>query len=82
MATATIVSYSPTMIDIRVDEKAPLAPLGYGPISGRAFVRRHGVYVGELLLWVRDGKVTGLEQAWYTDEPPVDWPSTSDAITP
>ena len=30
--------------------------------------------VGEILLWIRDGLWIGLEQAWFTDEPPASWP--------
>lgn len=34
-----------------------------------------GEPIGELLVWVTGGTLSGLEYAWYTDEPPVELPS-------
>ncbi len=33
-----------------------------------------GEPVGEILVWTSDGYLTALEYAWYSDDPPVEWP--------
>jgi hypothetical protein len=33
-----------------------------------------GTPVGELILWVEDGWLSGIEYAWYTDERPAALP--------
>ncbi|WP_454789956.1 hypothetical protein [Mycolicibacterium lutetiense] len=45
-----------------------------GPFPGRAFVPNSVDYRGEVILWMKDGKISGLEYAWITDEPPTRWP--------
>lgn len=35
---------------------------------------QHGSPVGELIVWVEDGWLSGIEYAWYTDERPVALP--------
>ena len=45
-----------------------------GPAPGSALVYECEQLVGELLVWIRDGRLIGLEQAWYTDDPPQSWP--------
>ena len=45
-----------------------------GPFPGRAFVPNSADYRGEVILWMKDGKICGLEYAWITDEPPTRWP--------
>lgn len=67
------------MIDLEVPVGSPLSGCGDGPLPVRAIVSRHGdQLVGELLVWVRDGRLIGIEQAWYTDEPLERWPSGGD----
>lgn len=71
---ATIVRCSPTMLDVGVTSDIPVADLPDGPAPGSALVYDKGRLVGELLLWIRDGRLIGIEQAWYTDDPPQSWP--------
>lgn len=74
--SATIVKGSPTMVDLQPTPGAPRIDLPNGPIPVRAFVQGEGVDPdGEVLVWIREGQLIGLEQAWYTDEPPWSWPA-------
>lgn len=71
---ATVVRWSPTMLDVDVPADAPAAGLDDGPAPVRALVYDGADLVGELLVWMRSGRLIGLEQSWYTDEPPSRWP--------
>lgn len=72
---ALIVRGSSTMVDVEVAESIPSIPLGDGPVPIRAIVYNPaGEPTGEVLVWIRAGRLIGLEQAWYTDEPPPAWP--------
>lgn len=74
--SATISSYSPTMINLIVPDAAARSSLPDGPSPGRAIVYDAADQpIGEIILWIRAGRMIGLEQAWYTDEPPRAWPS-------
>ena len=75
-AGATMIADSPTMVDLVVTENARPIPLPDGPIPVRATVYDdEGRLTGEILVWVRGGRLIGIEQAWVTDDPPTDWPS-------
>lgn len=45
-----------------------------GIIAEGAVSDQYGSPVGELILWVEDGWLSGIEYAWYTDERPVALP--------
>jgi hypothetical protein len=72
---ATVIRYSATMLDVEVPSDIPVVDLPDGPAPATALVYDQGQLVGELLVWIRDGRLIGLEQAWYTDDPPQSWPS-------
>lgn len=74
-AAATVVRSSPTMLDLAVSPEIPEVAIEDGPTPGRALIYDGVKLVGELLVWVRAGRLIGLEQAWYTDEPPTNWPT-------
>ena len=71
---ATVVRSSATMLDVSVPSDIPVVDLPDGPVPGTALVYDREQLVGELLVWIRDGRLIGLEQAWYTDDPPKAWP--------
>jgi hypothetical protein len=49
---------------------------GVAPVN--AYVTdEEGAYVGELILWIENGKLAGLEYAWVTDSPPSRLPEVS-----
>ena len=64
------------MLDLTVPEGVQRCNCGDGPLPVRAaVVRGDGCLVGEFLVWVKDGWLVGVEQAWFTDAAPVRWPS-------
>ena len=72
---AIVVRSSATMLDVTVPSDLPAVDLPDGPTPGRALVYEREQLVGEILVWIRDGRLIGVEQAWYTDEPPQAWPN-------
>lgn len=71
---AAIIRYSATMLDVSMPSDISVVDLPDGPVPGTALVYDSDQLIGELLVWVRDGRLIGLEQAWYTDDPPESWP--------
>jgi hypothetical protein len=54
------------------------AELPDGPVPVAAqVIDPDGAYLGELLLWVADGRMSALEYSWVTDEPPTHLPETA-----
>jgi hypothetical protein len=68
----------PTLLDLKVDHAAARSPAANGPVPVRAVVRRQANVIGEILVWVEDGFLAGLEFAWVSDEEPVQFPLPSD----
>lgn len=73
--SAIVVSSSATMLDVTVPSDLPVVDVPDGPTPGSALVYEGEQLVGELLVWIRDGRLIGLEQAWCTDERPRSWPN-------
>ena len=73
---ARVVTGSASMADVDVPHVGArvAAPNGPLPVVG-VVIDDVGSDVGELLIWIRDGWLIGLEQTWFTDEPPSRWPS-------
>ena len=64
-------------------ELAPVAPVAPAPVADvplpvSVTVLQTGVPVGELLVWVTNGVLSGLEFAWWTDDPPDALPEVED----
>ena len=59
---------------------APLKAAGFkdGPLAGRFPVTNNGTIVGEILVWLEDGRISGLEYAWVSDEAPSGLPVAND----
>lgn len=77
MQASVAGSHAPS-IDLVVSDSAPSVPLADGPLPITAdVVDADEQYVGELLLWVKDGRLSALEFAWVTDEPPSTLPPLS-----
>ena len=75
LGTAAVLTCKPTMIDLLAPTLAPRVAVPDGPLPVRAVVVNDSEQsVGEILVWFKDGLLTGIEQAWYTDHPPMNWP--------
>ena len=73
---ARTTSVSPTYIDVEVPANCPLVPEPDGPLPlSPTVVDEHDNPVGSILVWISDGRISLLEQAWYTDAPPTHWPT-------
>lgn len=73
---ARVTAYSPTYIDLDVPASCDPGTWADGPLDVKPLVTdQSGEPVGEVLVWVSGGRMTLLEQAWFTDDPPTTWPS-------
>jgi hypothetical protein len=61
-------------IDIIVGETSPAAPDYVRRPITRAVEDDSGSPIGFVLLWVEDGRISALEYAWVTDDPPTELP--------
>jgi hypothetical protein len=76
LATAKVTGGLPTLLDLEVSRTAAPAEVTDGPLPIRAFVEAaDGMVEGELLVWMKDGYLSGLEYAWYSDATPTEMPS-------
>lgn len=65
--------------DLDVPASVPPVDLPYGPISPSPVVLdADGQLTGELLVFVTDGRISGIERPWYTDDAPSTWPAPTD----
>lgn len=75
MSAATVLAVSPTMLDLEVAGSAPALPIADGPLPVRAIIDDDAdEAVGEIIVWASAGLLIGIEQAWFTDEHPTQWP--------
>lgn len=51
-----------------------------GPVPGRFPVQHGGEILGELMIWLKDGRLSGLEYAWVTDTAPAGMPEPEDVV--
>ena len=45
-----------------------------GPFPAHAFVPNSAEYQGEVIIWITDGHLSGLEHTWVNEDPPTRWP--------
>jgi hypothetical protein len=75
LATAHVCGGTATFLDLEVDPATPRAPFADGPLPVRSLVAdARGEPIGENLVWITGGYLSGLEYAWYIDELPAEWP--------
>lgn len=74
---AVVTEASATNIDAVVPPELADVALPSGPTPGRALVYDGETLLSEVMVWIRGGRFIGLEQPWYTDEPPDRWPDAS-----
>jgi hypothetical protein len=76
VSSVSVVGGPVTMLDLRVNRSTPPSVFADGPILVSVEVSdESGAPIGELLVWVNDGRLSALEFAWWTDEPPRQLPS-------
>jgi hypothetical protein len=63
-------------IDIEVDTNAPSSGLA-GPLSpvGARVSPESDEPIGDVILFLKDGRLSSLEYVYYTDQPPDRWPT-------
>jgi hypothetical protein len=75
LATAHVCGGPFTFPDLKVNRSMQSAPFADGPLPVHSVVKdAMGQPIGEIIVWITDGYLSGLEYAWYTDEPPAEWP--------
>jgi len=71
---ATVARSAQWILDIQPPVGTPGTNLPDGPFPANAFVPNSADYQGEIIIWIKDGHLDGLEFAWVSDEPPTRWP--------
>lgn len=72
-----VVGGRPTLLDLLVVEGAAPIDLAPGPLPVGAIVESSaGQPEEEIVVWTNSGYLSGLEHAWYTGEPPREFPPT------
>lgn len=51
-----------------------------GPVPGRFPVQHGGQLLGEIMVWLKAGRLAGLEYAWVTDTAPTGMPAPEDVL--
>lgn len=69
---------TPTFLSLTTPEALRVQGFRDGPLPGRFPVTHDGEIVGEMLVWVEDGRLAGLEYAWVTDDAPTGMPDPAD----
>ncbi|MCL2483585.1 MAG: hypothetical protein FWF43_09280 [Propionibacteriaceae bacterium] len=75
--SARVLDFSPTHIHVESDSTLPVLPIPDGPLPWWASVETDVQVLSEVMVWFHDGRLSQLEQPWYTDEPPSTWPLAS-----
>jgi hypothetical protein len=77
----TIVGGPITMVNMRVTPSTPPAPIPDGPVPVSTMVIASELEaIGEIIIWVKEGRLDGLEYAWYTDSPPDHLPTVEQLV--
>jgi hypothetical protein len=71
---ALVANETTWILDVKVPNNDEGADLPNGPFPACAFVPNSAEYQGEVIVWITDGHVSGLEYAWISDDPPTRWP--------
>lgn len=69
---------TPTFLQFVVDNGPRAETFTDGPAPGRFAVRQAHDVVGEVLVWVKGGRLSALEYAWVTDAAPEGMPDPED----
>lgn len=73
-----IESFAPDWIDLATPTSTPQFRSAANPFLDYVNVYRNGDVVGFILLWCDDRRLSAIEQAWVSDDPPAGWPAPDD----
>ena len=68
--TAVTPGAYPSFLNLKVADSVPRSSITTSPLPVRVIVGAPGAEIGELLVWVECGFLSGLEYAWYTEDRP------------
>jgi hypothetical protein len=71
---ALVANETTWILDIKVSNNGEGVDLPNGPFPAQAFVPTSAEYQGEVIIWIADRHISGLEYAWVSDSPPTRWP--------
>jgi hypothetical protein len=71
---ALVANATTWILDVKVSNNGEGADPRNGPFPAQAFVPNSAEYQGEVIIWLTDGHVSGLEYTWVSDDPPTRWP--------
>ena len=75
MANLEAAGTDSTHTKLQIRQPVPRTQLPDGPAPRAiAVTDAHGQVTGELLLWIRDGRIDNVEQPWFGDAPPTALP--------
>lgn len=66
--------------EVQVNPLTPRVELPNGPFPTHGCVWIANEYQGEILLWLKDGRLSAFEYAWITDEIPLRWPHPDELV--
>ena len=70
-----VVDGSALQLELAVAAEIEASEAATGPIPTRCVaLDLNGEMAGEVIVWVRDGYLSGLEYAWFSDEMPSGFP--------
>ena len=67
---ALVANETMWILDVKVSNDDEGADLPNGPFPAQAFVPNSAEYQGEVIIWITDDHISGLEYAWVRDDPP------------
>lgn len=74
--TEVVVGSPPMHIDLVVNPGQPRSGRRDGPLPiNTSVVSDAGTDYGEILIWITDGYLSGIEHPWWSDEMPAAWPA-------
>jgi hypothetical protein len=75
---ALVANDTTWVLDVKVSNDGDGADLADGPFPAHAFVPSSAEYQGEVIIWITDGHISGLEYAWVSDDAPTRWPQADE----
>jgi hypothetical protein len=74
LSEASVSPQTTWVLDIETPASSAATIFADGPFPARAFVPSSAEYQGEVIIWISEGRVSGIEYAWVTDTMPTRWP--------